>query len=258
MSVSSESPTVATILQTIREVLRARGLRYRDLAERMGVAEVTVKRWMRASDLSLGRLGRIASALGTDVFSLLELAGEGRQESFELTEHQEWELAANPRLLTAWEALRRGYAPDAIVEAMGLDDAAWLEVALTLDGLGLVELHPGNRVRLLHRGVQSLRDEGPLSRRLANVAVNWVASKCVDKGDALFTWSDRVVSPEFVQEAKAELEALARRWRDRAHRDQMALPHDRCVQVRWMLLCDEVSRFPYFGLELPSPASRQA
>ncbi|MEO0600026.1 MAG: helix-turn-helix transcriptional regulator [Myxococcota bacterium] len=248
---------MATILQTVRAVLRARGLRYRDLAERLGVSEVTVKRWMRASDLSLGRLSRIAEALGTDVFSLLELAGEGRQESFELTEHQERELAAHPRLLTAWEALRRGYAPIAIVEAMGLDESAWIDVACQLDALGLIELHPGNRVRLLHRGVQSLREEGPLARRLANVAVDWVASRCVDKGDALFTWSDRVVSPEFVQEAKAELEALARRWRDRAHRDQMALPHERCVQVRWMLLCEEVPRFPYFGLELPSPSSRR-
>ncbi len=199
-----DTSSIEAVLSTVRHLLRERGLRYRDLAEQIGVAEVTIKRWMRASDLSLQRLARISGALGMDVFSLLALAGQGRERSFQLSDEVEAALVAEPLVHAVWQALRHGHCASAVARAYQLDPAQWLQILLRLDALALIELHPGERIRLLHQGVHNWRRGGPLARQERPRFLAWCADQLQGGNKRIATASDRSVPPAFADEATAE------------------------------------------------------
>lgn len=239
-----DASSIEAVLSTVRRLLRERGLRYRDLAGRLGVSEVTIKRWMRARDLSLQRLSRISEALGMDLFDLLALAGQGREQSFQLSIEQEAALVDEPLVYAVWQALRHGHPADAVAAAYQLDPARWLQILLRLDALALIELHPGERIRLLHSGVLNWRRAGPLARQERPRFMAWCAQQLQEGTGRLATSSERSVSPAFADEAAAELAALARRWRDRAYRDETSLPPEQRIRIRWVLLLDDLPTFP--------------
>ena len=51
------------VIRAVKRQLKARGLRYSDLAARLGVSEPTVKRLLSRGGITLERLDRICAAL---------------------------------------------------------------------------------------------------------------------------------------------------------------------------------------------------
>lgn len=232
----------------IRSLLAQRGWRYRDLADALEVSEPTVKRWMTADDLSLRRVARIAAVFELTAFELLRRAEHGEEQSFTVSSDVEAALVEDPDALLAWDALRLGRPPAAVQDHYGHDDDQWFSLLGRLERLGLVERHPGGRVRVLHQGIHDWRLGGPLATHHRRLWQSWVQDAWDGTGPrAAIQAATRVVGPTFHAEATDELLQLARTWRDRAWRDQMALPPDRQKRVRWMLVLAEAPDWP----ELP-------
>src|SRR6516162_6462572 len=85
------------LVQGVKARLRAQGITYRELAQRMRLSEPTIKRDLARGNFSLQRLDRICEVLGVGIEELLSPGGTALLT--ELTEQQEQALVSNPRLL---------------------------------------------------------------------------------------------------------------------------------------------------------------
>jgi transcriptional regulator with XRE-family HTH domain len=136
------------LLRTLRRLLKARGYTYIKVAAALQVSEPTVKRLFASGSLSLDRLGQLAALVD---MTLLELASEAAAHEpplSRLTRAQESELVAQDTLLLVAVCVLNHWSAADIVAAYRVSDAQCLQCLLKLDKLRLLDLLPGNRVRL--------------------------------------------------------------------------------------------------------------
>ena len=82
-SASALSPTTILLLDALKQLYRAKAVRYRDVAGGLGVSEVTVKRYFSGAGLTLQTLERLCEKVEIDLFDLCDLA-RGRMSSINL------------------------------------------------------------------------------------------------------------------------------------------------------------------------------
>jgi transcriptional regulator with XRE-family HTH domain len=161
-SSSSES---ARIVETLKRVLKARGLTYRELGRRIALSEPSVKRVLARATISLDRLERMCAAVGISVQELVRLAGEGTAEgSVQLSLEQERALAADPRLLACYHLIANGRTGREVMNELDVEEASVRRWLVRLKALGLVELTGNLKARALASTAVAWRAEGPVRR----------------------------------------------------------------------------------------------
>jgi len=137
------------ILRTIKDTLKARGVTYRDLAGRMGIPESTLKKMLSAKDLSFKRLAAICEAVELDLADVLASVAGRPVQTVSFTPSQEASFKENPSAFGFyWKLVFERESPATIAAANGLSGRATFRYLRQLDSMGLIELHPGNVVRL--------------------------------------------------------------------------------------------------------------
>ena len=132
----------------LKQCLKAKGITYADLAPDLGLSEASVKRIFAQGDLSLERLERVCRKLEIDFYDLARLARNQGETAEGLTAEQEQALARDERLLTLLHLLLNDWTFPEILAEYALSEAELVRMLVRLDRLGVIELAPGNRVRL--------------------------------------------------------------------------------------------------------------
>jgi hypothetical protein len=123
-----------------------------------------VKRLFSSADFSLQRVDEICELIGLGLRDILERAHERAQPTNQLTLTQETEIVSDPKLLfVTWLLLLRTPFED-IVQDYLFSEREALQHLIRLDRLKVIELQPGNRVRLLVNRHFSWRSGGPVQR----------------------------------------------------------------------------------------------
>jgi transcriptional regulator with XRE-family HTH domain len=136
------------LLITLKRQLKARGLTYRDVAMTLGLSEPSVKRLFANGRFTLDRLAEVGKLLDLTLAELLREAAAGEPHLHRLDEEQEAEIVSDPKLLTVAVLALNHWTLADIVGAYKLSEAECLQRLLRLDRLRLIDLLPGNRVRL--------------------------------------------------------------------------------------------------------------
>jgi DNA-binding Xre family transcriptional regulator len=156
------------IVDTLKRVLRSRGLTYAALGRQIGLSEASVKRVFAQRTLTLARLESICRVLDLSVQELARLASgaaEGAGGGVDsLTEAQEAALAADPQLLACFHLLANGHTPREVATALRADDRLLRRWLARLDALGLLARQPRKRVRLRVGTAINWRRNGPVRR----------------------------------------------------------------------------------------------
>ena len=152
------------LVDVLKQALRDRGQTYRALARGLGLSESSVKRLFSTRRMSLERLEEICGYLGLEVSDLLELARAREPRLEELTEEQERTLVADPNLLLVGLLTLNHWSAAEIVATYRLGEADVVTHLARLDALRIVDLLPGNRVKLRIARNFSWRTRGPLQR----------------------------------------------------------------------------------------------
>jgi DNA-binding Xre family transcriptional regulator len=150
------------LVDLVKQALRDRGRTYADLARGLGVSESSVKRLFSKKKLSLERLEEICGQLDLEIVDLLEMARSSEGRMTELTEEQERSLVADQRLLLVGLLALSNWSADDIVKAYRLSEADVVKALTKLDSLGIIDLLPGNRIKLRLARNFSWRKAGPL------------------------------------------------------------------------------------------------
>ncbi|HET9668893.1 MAG TPA: helix-turn-helix transcriptional regulator [Casimicrobiaceae bacterium] len=153
------------IVDALKKLLKTRGLTYAAVAQRIGLSEASMKRLFAEETFSLLRLGQLCDVLEIDFFDLAKLA-RGRSEVVrEMSEAQEAALAADAKLLGVFYLLLSDWSAADILAGYVIEPPELTRLLVRLDRLALIELLPGDRIRLKVPKHVRLRFGGPIQRR---------------------------------------------------------------------------------------------
>jgi transcriptional regulator with XRE-family HTH domain len=159
----SRSRQAALLTATLKRLFQARGLRYRDVAKTIGVSEITVKRWMSMADLTIGQTELLCDVAGVSFTELCELATKDYDARLrQLTMEQEEGLAQDGLLTLIFSLLLSGWTASELRRECEIDEATLVSYLMRLDRLRLIDLLPGNFVRLLVKRDFEWRRTGPV------------------------------------------------------------------------------------------------
>lgn len=194
------------LLNFIRTELRAQRKTHQDLARALGLAAPSIKRLLQGQGMNLVRLEAIARLLG---YSLAELTARAAHPApTVLGSAQEAELVANPtRLLVAVAALNQ-LTVDDMLARYTLSRAACVGHLLALERLGILDLLPGDRIRLRVAREFDWLPDGPIRRYFrGHLEQDFLASPFAGP-EALHVFSHAMLSPAAVAELGQELQRL--------------------------------------------------
>lgn len=213
------------VLDVLRAELRATGITYKGLAERIGVSESSVKRMFGQKDMALSRLAQICQVTGIAMEDVLRRAADARPQADALTLPQETSLVANPRLLLMAICCLGHWSLEQVIETYRLTEAESITLLAELDRLGLIELKPLNRYSLRVSNAFRWLPDGPVQRFFReHVVADYFAGGFTRPGEALMCLPARLSSAS-AQELAQKIAQLAGDLA-RLHRNDRRLPLD--------------------------------
>jgi transcriptional regulator with XRE-family HTH domain len=212
------------VVAELKRALRERGLTYAVVAKKLSLSIASVKRIFSGGDLSLKRVDQICELLDTSLADILAQARD-RPSANQLTLAQEQEIVADPKLfLIAWLVLNRAPLED-IVRSYKFTEREVLRLFYKLDQLKVIELQPGNRVRLLVNRHFSWRAGGPVQRYIhLKLLREFTASHFLGSQEEFFFHGGEV-SEAAVSELKQALRNSARQCAEIIDRDRGPREH---------------------------------
>jgi transcriptional regulator with XRE-family HTH domain len=153
-----------SLLATLKRQLKARGWTYRDVAAKLGLSEPSVKRLFSTGRISLERLIELCTQLDMTLAELAQESAARTPRLQGLNAAQEAELVADPKRLLVAVCVLNHWTADEIVAYYRIDPAECVRHLLHLDRMRLIDLLPGNRIRInVARDFDWLPD-GPIRR----------------------------------------------------------------------------------------------
>ena len=136
------------LVATLKKQLKIQGMTYRDVARELKLSEPSVKRLFSSGRFTVERLVQICNLLGYTMAELSKEAEAGQARLSTLSEKQEHEVVSNPKLLMVAVCALNHWTLDEIVAAYQVEHAECIKYLLQLDKLRIIDLLPGNRIRI--------------------------------------------------------------------------------------------------------------
>lgn len=140
---------ISVISQTLKNLLKQEQLTYKELAEKLVMSEANMKRIFARNSFTLERLEQICDVLAISLADLFAFAQQQSEKISQLTQQQEQELLANPRLLLVAVCVRDGWKFSEIITYYHIDEFECIRLLAKLDKLRIIDLLPNNRYRSL-------------------------------------------------------------------------------------------------------------
>ena len=156
--------TSARIIDTLKRQLKVRGMTYKVLAERLELSESAVKHMFSTGNFSLRRLDDVCAILELDIGDLVDISESQEQKIEQLSDDNERAIVADIRLLLVAYCLINYWTFDEIIERYDIAPTEAVKYLRQLDRMRVIELQPGDRVRLLIANNFSWRKNGAIEK----------------------------------------------------------------------------------------------
>ncbi|NND60819.1 MAG: helix-turn-helix transcriptional regulator [Gammaproteobacteria bacterium] len=211
------------IVDALKQVLRSAGMTYRELGEQLELSEASIKRLFSTGRFTLQRLDQVCDALGIGVADLIEIAAREKEPITELTEEQERQLLAHPKLLLLTYLIVNNWQPNEITATFAIERNEMMQLLYRLNRLRIIEVQPGDRIRKLTARNFSWRKSGPVQRFFHQKVQTEFFSSRFDKPGEHMRFAGGMLSRHSVLALHRRINALAREFDDLCQSDA-ALP----------------------------------
>jgi transcriptional regulator with XRE-family HTH domain len=178
---------IGVLVRVLRELLRAQGLRPRNVAERLGVSERTVLRWFAGEAIDTRVLERLCALIEISFFELCEVAAKRVETRLaRLSADQEQALVDDALLNYLFVNILRGWSAAELQHEIDVPEAMFIDALIRLEKIGLIGLLPGNEFRLKTTREIQWRKGGPYSRYV-NMFLKWSLNNA-DTGEPKSAW----------------------------------------------------------------------
>lgn len=220
-SLKQDNSEIPTLLKTLKNLFKSKGILYHDVAIALNVSETTIKRYLTGHSLTVDVLESLCKVVDLRLFDLLDLSREETgSDNAMISREIEEKLAEEPFLSSLLHLLSKGYSPSTLQRDFQIPEAEMNRYLTTLDRLGLIQLFPYNRIRLKVGRNFNVEKGGPLMR-LARDALVYdffehfdVAATDWSFGYAKFSQASMERARALLAEFLAALEAIAERDKD--------------------------------------------
>lgn len=215
------------VLQVLRAELRAAGITYKVLAQRIRMSESSVKRIFAQKDMSLSRLAQICKSAGVAMEDVLRQAADTTPQADTLTLAQEKSVVADPMLLLVAICCLGHWSLEQIVETYNLSEAECIRKLVRLDRLELIELKPMNRYRLRVSAAFRWRADGPVQQYFRHAVVqDYFTGRFDGPGETLMCVPARL-SAQSAQDMVKKIQQLTGELARLQQDDRRLLPQER-------------------------------
>lgn len=224
------------IVETLKKVLKARGMTYADLALALRVSTPTIKRLFSQRTFTLERLEEILKVLELDFHELARMSHGRRSGPAELSVEQESALAKDARLFSVFWLLCNEWRFDEIVSEFRLGAAQITSYFARLERLRLIDWRPSNRARLRVPKHYVWRTGGPLRKAYGLKVVTEFMRARFDAPHDAFHFEAQELSAESAIVVKRRLERVAAEINELVEIDA-ATPAKKRVTLGVLLAC---------------------
>lgn len=137
------------LIDTLKQELRRQRITYRDVARALKLSEASVKRLFAGRAFTLERLEQVCELLGMSFNELTQLVEKNLTRTIQLTAAQERELVSDTKLLLMAYLVVNHVEFEQIIQTYDISETEGIRLLARLDRMKIIELLPGNRVRLL-------------------------------------------------------------------------------------------------------------
>lgn len=157
-------PQTKSIIAALKRELRKQGKTYRDIANVLNLSEASVKRLFSEHAFTLDRLDRICEILGIEINDLVRLMEQAMELTTHLTLQQEEELVSDIKLLLMAHCLINKWTFPEVIENYKIAELEGIQLLARLDRMKIIQLLPGNSVKLLISKDFEWIEHGPIQR----------------------------------------------------------------------------------------------
>jgi transcriptional regulator with XRE-family HTH domain len=219
---SNESPVGAqtgNLVEALKRLLKSRGVTYRTLAKGIGLSEASVKRIFAEESFTLHRLEEICGFLEIDFFELAKVARGTAAAAEFMSEEQERALAADSRLLGVFYLVFNDWQLEDIVEHYDVSRAEVIGLLAALDRLKVIDLLPGDRVKLRVAKTARLRPDGAIRASHSEAVVGDFIQPNFSQVGGLFRFEFRELSKSSLTLLMRKIDRLAQEFNELAELD---------------------------------------
>lgn len=213
----------AALIDTLKQALKFHRLTYAEVARRLEMSEANVKRMFASKRFSLDRLEEICQLMQMELSDLFQLYEESRQKISQLTKEQEEELVKDTRLLLVAVSVRNHLTFDEIIANYQLKETECIKALAKLDRLKIIDLLPGNRIKLRIDEDFRWLPNGPIERFFEKQVQSHFLKSGFQGEQKLRLFQFGLLSEASAEVLNNKLQALAKEFGE-LHRQDAKLP----------------------------------
>lgn len=213
----------AALIEVLKRELKARGVKYAQLARHLHLSEASVKRMFSRHDFTLKRLDEICRHARIDFSELARALAREETLISQLTFEQEKEIVSDKKLFLAAVCALNHVTYEQIVEKYDITPAECVRLLTRLDRLKFIELQPGNRIRLLVSRTFSWLPDGPIQRFFNDQAHNEFFRSRFNRADEFMLVVNGMLSKASSAQVVERLKRVAREFSE-LHSEDERLP----------------------------------
>jgi DNA-binding Xre family transcriptional regulator len=218
-------PQTQQLIETLKHALKAHKKTYADVADALQLSQASVKRLFAEKNLSLLRLEAVCQMVNMEISDLVQLMNQRAHRVTQLTRDQEAEIAGDRLLLLVTVCALNRWTLEEILAFFRITQTEAIRCLARLDRLKIIELLPGNRIKLLISPNFHWIENGPIQQlfrsRLQEDFFNSSFSRSTEK----LLVVNGMLSAKSNAELQKKMERLAREF-DELNNDDAGLPLD--------------------------------
>jgi len=137
------------LIDTLKQELRKQRITYKLVSEALDLSETSVKRLFSEEAFSIKRLDKVCALLHMDFSDLVHLMEKNIELTTQLIYEQEQELVSDVKLLLVAMLLMNKLQFAEIIRIYDISETEGIQLLARLDRMKMIELQPGNRVKLM-------------------------------------------------------------------------------------------------------------
>lgn len=217
----------SSLHNTLKKQLKAHGKTYGDVAQWLDLSEASVKRLFADESFSLQRFERVCEMIGLTVADIVTHMAVEQPQLRQLEEQQEKEIVEDLPLLIVALSVTNGYNFAELMDQFTFSEHQLIQMLAKLDRIKLIELLPGNRIKLLIAPNFRWRPNGPIQRFfLERVQQEFFQSRFEDDEEMLLVLNG-IFSKSSNSEMQKKIRVLAREFNELMQQDAALPPREK-------------------------------
>jgi len=211
---------VGPLIDTLKRELKAQGKTYLDVAAALELSEASVKRLFAEKNFTLQRLELICDLLNLELSELVQRMSKEQRQLTQLSRDQEKEIANDLLLLLITVSVISGMSYQDILSSYEITEAECIQKLAKLDRLKIIDLLPGNRVKLLVAPNFHWLPNGPIQQFFQQKVEQDFFSSRFDKANEKLIVCNAILTDESNARLQRKMERLAAEFNELMQEDQ--------------------------------------